>query len=92
MPNGSVPKNLGGNIASPEQNLQAAVEWTTEDFLSAEPYPIPEITEEMVSDFVEKMTAPRLSGSSRCGSCSAGPIGTSMAILAVYSRIWVLRS
>jgi V8-like Glu-specific endopeptidase len=72
MSNGSVPMpsstNVGGNIASPEQNLQAALEWTTEDFLSAEPYPMPEITEEMVSEFIEKMT----SASEKGGSVVAG--------------------
>jgi hypothetical protein len=31
-----------GNMASPDLDLQAAAEWTTEDFLAAEPYPIPE--------------------------------------------------
>jgi V8-like Glu-specific endopeptidase len=53
-----------GNIASPEQSLQAAEEWTTEAFLSAEPYPLPEITEEMVSDFIEKMASPSTKGGS----------------------------
>jgi V8-like Glu-specific endopeptidase len=54
----------GGNVASPELNLQAVVEWTTEDFLAAEPYPIPEITDDMVQDFIEKMTPPSARGGS----------------------------
>src|SRR5262245_5309550 len=53
-----------GNIASPEQSLQAAEEWTTEDFLSAEPYPLPELTEEKVSEFLEKMASPSEKGGS----------------------------
>jgi V8-like Glu-specific endopeptidase len=57
-----------GNIASPEASLQAAMEWTTEDFLAAEPYPMPEITESMVADFIEKMTSPSAKG----GSTSPG--------------------
>jgi hypothetical protein len=54
----------GALFVSPEQDLQAAVEWTTEDFLSAEPYPLPDITEEMVSEFLEKMTSPSAKGGS----------------------------
>jgi V8-like Glu-specific endopeptidase len=61
-------KSGAGNMASPEQNLQAATEWTTEDFQSAEPYPVPEITEDMVKDFIEQMT----STSARGGSTSPG--------------------
>jgi V8-like Glu-specific endopeptidase len=66
-------KNMNGNIASPEQNLQAAEVWTTEDFLSAEPYPVPEVTEEMVQEFIEKMTAPSAQG----GSTSPGGLPAS---------------
>src|SRR5258708_9278098 len=53
-----------GNSASPEMSLQAAVEWTTEDFLAAEPYPLPEITEEMLIEHIEKMTSPSAKGGS----------------------------
>src|SRR5436190_13921117 len=53
-----------GNIASPEQNLQAEVEWTTEDFLAAEPYPLPEVTEKAVNDFMEQMTSSSAKGGS----------------------------
>ncbi|MCW2547664.1 MAG: hypothetical protein JWN96_2124 [Mycobacterium sp.] len=49
-------KHLGGNIASPEVATEAAAEWTTEDFLAAEPYPVPEITDDMVQEFIDKTT------------------------------------
>ena len=39
------------NVASPEQSTEAMAEWATEDLMAAEPYPMPEITEEMVKDF-----------------------------------------
>jgi V8-like Glu-specific endopeptidase len=58
----SALRSIDGNIASPEQSVQAAAEWTTEDFLSAEPYPVPDVTEEMISAFVEKMTSPSAKG------------------------------
>jgi V8-like Glu-specific endopeptidase len=51
-----------GNVASPEVGLQAAVEWTTADFEAAEPYPVPEVTEEMVNNFIEQMTPPYVKG------------------------------
>jgi hypothetical protein len=56
--------HLGDNIASPVQTLHtaAAEAWTTEDFLSAEPYPIPKITDKMVSEFIEKMTSSSAKG------------------------------
>lgn len=41
-----------GISASPIHNLAAAKAWETEDFLAAEPYPVPEVTEEMVKDFL----------------------------------------
>jgi len=53
-----------GNMASPELSVEAAMEWTTEDFLAAAPYPIPEPTEEMVNAFTEKMTPPHARGGS----------------------------
>jgi hypothetical protein len=36
--------------------LEAAVPWTTEEILSAKPYPIPKVTEKTASEFIEKMT------------------------------------
>src|SRR4051794_19694400 len=51
-------------MASPEQHLQADLEWTTEDFLSAEPYPVPEVTDAMVSEFIEKATPQSAKGGS----------------------------
>ena len=44
-------KHSNGNVASPEQSTEAMAEWATEDLMAAEPYPMPEITEEMVKDF-----------------------------------------
>ena len=41
------PTITSGNMASPELTLQAAEEWTTEDFLAAEPYPLPEVSEDI---------------------------------------------
>lgn len=57
-----------GIMASPEMTLEAASEWSTEDFLAAEPYPLPEITEEDVKQFLEK-AAP---SSARGGNTSPG--------------------
>jgi len=55
--------HIGDNIAPPrEHTLQAAMVWTTEDFLSAKPYPIPNVTEKMVSEFIEKRCRPRRKG------------------------------
>src|SRR5208283_2927153 len=51
-------KSVGGNVASPELSAEATREWSTEDFLAAKPYPVPEVTEEMVKDFIDKMTGP----------------------------------
>ena len=52
----------GGNIASPEQLTQEALEWTTEDLLAAEPYPVPEITPEMVSEYLQQAESPLAGG------------------------------
>ena len=57
-------KSSSGNMASPEQTSEAMAEWTTEDFLAAEPYPMPEVDEEMVKDFIDKMTTPSAKGGS----------------------------
>src|SRR4051812_31617213 len=43
-----------GVVASPEQTLTAESEWSTEDFVAAEPYPMPEISAEMISEYLEK--------------------------------------
>src|SRR5215208_6000558 len=77
-PSSGTGKNgeMGDNIAPPEQTLQtllATKEWTTEDFLSAKPYPIPKITEEMVTEFIEKMKA----SSAKGGSSVAGGLPSS---------------
>ena len=58
------PTSLDGNIASPEVSTQATMEWSLEDFQSAEPYPIPEVHEEMLNEFLEKMTASHAKGGS----------------------------
>jgi len=55
-------KGVSGNISSPESTLTEAAEWTTEDFLAAEPYPVPEISKEMLNDFLESMTPPSAKG------------------------------
>src|SRR4051812_36701815 len=60
--------SLAGNVASPEVSLQAAAEWTTEDFQAAEPYPLPEVTEEMLNEYIEQTTP----SSARGGSTLAG--------------------
>jgi len=57
-----------GNIASPIQETVAESEWRTEDFLEAEPYPLPEVTEEMIQQFLENQpTAAYQGGSSTPG-------------------------
>ena len=56
------PSITSGNIASPEITSQTASEWTTEDFLAAEPYPVPEVTDEMVQEFIEKTASPSTKG------------------------------
>ena len=58
-------KHVDGNIASPELATEAMAEWTTEDFLAAEPYPMPEVTEEMVQDFIDTMMPPPAKGEAR---------------------------
>jgi V8-like Glu-specific endopeptidase len=65
--------NMNGNIASPKQTLEAAVEWTTEELLAAKPYPIPKVTEKMINEFFEKMTPPSAKG----GSTVAGGLPSS---------------
>lgn len=46
-------KVSSGNVVSPEQTLTDAVEWTTEDLMTAEPYPIPEVTEDTLREFLQ---------------------------------------
>src|SRR5271165_910065 len=53
-----------GNMASPELDTTAAAVWTTEDFLAAEPYPIPEITEATLKDYLETLASPSDKGGS----------------------------
>ena len=43
-----------GVTASPEQTVSTQSEWSTEDFETAEPYPMPEISEEMISEYLEQ--------------------------------------
>jgi V8-like Glu-specific endopeptidase len=58
-----------GITASPEETLNAAeVAWSTQDFLAAEPYPIPEVTEEMVNEFLQQTEQ----AASKGGSSSPG--------------------
>jgi V8-like Glu-specific endopeptidase len=61
-------KSTGGNTASPDLSAQATREWSTEDFLAAKPYPVPEITAEMIKDFLDTATPPSAKG----GSTSPG--------------------
>jgi V8-like Glu-specific endopeptidase len=73
MPNSNQSTPRGGssdkgNIGSPIQALEAAEEWSTEDFLAAEPYPMPEITQAMVDDFIDQTTSSAAKG----GSTSPG--------------------
>ena len=60
----STKRISNGNTASPELSLTAASEWTTEDFLAAEPYPIPEITETMLNDYLATLASPSDKGGS----------------------------
>lgn len=58
-----------GVIASPEQAVTAAAtEWSTEALEAAEPYPVPEVTEEMVRHFLQQSEQ----ASTKGGSTSAG--------------------
>ncbi|KAA0016503.1 trypsin-like serine peptidase [Antrihabitans cavernicola] len=65
--NGSVGVPAG-NIVSPVQEAVAQSEWLTEDFLAAEPYPIPDVTPEQVEEFLQQ----QLDSASQSGSTSAG--------------------
>jgi V8-like Glu-specific endopeptidase len=55
----SVPHGI---VASPEQALEDATEWTTEDFMAAEPIPMPILTDKAVEDFVEATRSPSAVG------------------------------
>jgi len=66
--NPTAGRSLHGNIASPETATEAAVEWTTEDFMAAEPYPMPEVTDEMIQEFLDATASPSVGG----GSTSPG--------------------
>jgi V8-like Glu-specific endopeptidase len=67
-------KHSSGNTLSPATATEAAAEWATEDFLAAEPYPMPDITEEMVKAFLDKTTPPTAKGGS---TSPGGPPGSS---------------
>jgi len=58
----SRPQSLDGNMASPAVSPLAEEEWTAEDFQNAEPYPLPEITESMLNEYIEKMTSSSTKG------------------------------
>jgi V8-like Glu-specific endopeptidase len=79
--NPTAGRSLHGNIASPEMTTEAAVEWTTEDFLAAEPYPVPEITDEMIQEFLDATASPSAQGGSSTpgGPPSAGGPGDGTA-------------
>lgn len=63
-----------GIMASPESTVQAESEWTTEDFLSAEPYPVPEITDGMLAEFLARSEpASAKGGSTSPGGAPADP-------------------
>ena len=57
MPKAGTGKNgfklSSGNIASPVQETVAESEWQTEDFMAAEPYPLPEVTDEIIEEFLQ---------------------------------------
>ena len=57
-----------GVTVSPELTTTAASEWTTEDFLAAEPIPLPEIDEQAVQAFLQSSLGPAATG----GSTSPG--------------------
>jgi V8-like Glu-specific endopeptidase len=77
MADKSQQRSIAGNMISPPQLTEAAEEWSTEDFLSAEPYPVPEVTHEMVQEFLEATR----SSSAKGGNTSPGgePKGTDSA-------------
>ena len=72
MPNDGSGKNstkvAAGNIASPVQETVAASEWQTEDFLAAEPYPLPEVSDRMVEQYMQRL----LDSASQVGSSTPG--------------------
>jgi V8-like Glu-specific endopeptidase len=47
-----------GNVTSPHEEVAAAEMWQTEDFLAAQPYPMPEVSEESLRSFFEATHAP----------------------------------
>ena len=58
-------KATAGNMLSPDQQLSAAaIAWQTEDLMNAQPYPMPEVTEETVRNFIEAFQAPSAKGGS----------------------------
>ena len=58
-----------GNIASPVQEASTeASEWQTEDFLAAEPYPLPEVTDKMIEQYLQN----QLDSASQVGSSTPG--------------------
>lgn len=61
-------KVTAGNIASPIQQTMAESEWQTEDFEAAEPLPMPEITQEMIAEFMQQ----QLDSASQSGNSSPG--------------------
>ena len=48
-----------GNIASPAEQTAAASEWQTQDFQAAEPYPLPEVSEAIIEEYLQsQLTRP----------------------------------
>ena len=72
MPNAGSGKNtakLGpGNIASPAEETVAAYEWQAADFLAAEPYPLPEVSDEMIQQYLHN----QLDSASQGGQSTPG--------------------
>ncbi len=69
QPQGKSGQKLSaGIIASPAEEPLAASEWQAEDFLAAEPYPLPEVTDKMVEDFLASLVDTAAQG----GSTSPG--------------------
>lgn len=63
-----------GNITSPKRSLQMATAelWTTAEFLEAEPYPLPEVTEQMLKELQEASFTISMSDVAGAGNLDKG--------------------
>ena len=57
-----------GNITSPAEQTAAASEWQTLDFLAAEPYPLPEVSDAIIEEYLQS----QLDSASQAGSSTPG--------------------